>query len=96
MQHLARNDPSIKALLGRLHVLSREFTGVGSFTKFDCGEVADSRTRNIGLDQIVTVPSVAHGLGAVLFCKGDHPELLEIHAYGDERWDGQFEDFAIN
>ena len=96
LKRLANQEPSIKASVARRHVLSREFTGVGSFTKFKCDESAAGTTeRQVGLDALIRMPGVPTGMGAVLFCTGDQPECLEVYTYGDEHWDGVYEGFSI-
>lgn len=95
LQRLARVEPSIRKAVEHLHVLSRELTGVGSYTKFKCDESAGASERRVGLDALINVPGVANGMGAVLFCKGDQPECLEIYTYGDDHWDGVYEGFSI-
>jgi hypothetical protein len=79
-------------------VLSREFTGVGSFTRF--GSESSQRDpelgdQQLGLDGIIVVPSVPNGMGAVLVCTDGRPTMLETFTYGDELWDGTFANFSI-
>src|SRR5258708_6907126 len=72
--------PSLLPRRDSLHVLSREYTGVGSFTRFqhDDSEPAASEPQ-LGLNHAeIHVPTVPSGLGAVLFCRGDHPTCLEL------------------
>ena len=96
LERLASKEPSIHALVGQLHVLSREFTGVGSFTNFACERSsADAPDQQVGLDDLIKMPGVPSGMGAVLFCKGGRPECLEVFAYGDDRWEGVYDGFAI-
>jgi hypothetical protein len=38
LERLASKELSIRGAIAQLHVLSREFTGVGSFTNFACEE----------------------------------------------------------
>jgi len=78
-----------------LHVLSREFTCVGSFTKFKCSEPDTSPRRHMGLNALVTLPGVPNGLGAVLHMLGREPECLEVFTFGTEAWDGTIEGFSI-
>jgi hypothetical protein len=76
-------------------VLSREFTGVGSYTNFACDESpADAPEQQIVLDGLITMPGVAHGMSAVLFCKGGRPKCLEVVTY-DGHWDGVYDGFVI-
>jgi hypothetical protein len=93
---LADADPSIHSMLRGLHVLSRVFTGVGSFTHFrrEAGAEGGAR-RTVGLDAVIRIPSVASGLGALLFCRGAQPLLLELYTFGHERWDGTYDGFRI-
>jgi len=96
LERLATKEPSIRGSVGQLHVLSREFTGVGSFTKFACEESsADGSDRHVGLDELIKMPGVPNGMGAVLFCKGGRPQCLEVFTYGDDHWEGVYDGFAI-
>jgi|SRR4051812_1883548 hypothetical protein len=69
LERLASREPSIRGSVGQLYVLSREFTGVGSFTTFACEKLpADAPRQQISLDDaIITMPDVPNGMGAVLF-----------------------------
>lgn len=96
LERLASQDPSIGEYVQKLHVLSREFTGVGSFTNFKWDEsVAGTPKRQVVLDALICMPGVPNGLGAVLFCKGLQPECLEVYTYGDQHWDGVYDGFSI-
>jgi len=96
LERLVRQEPSSGEFAQRLHVLSREFTGVGSFTYFKCDEsAADLPERRVGLDALIKMPGVPNGMGAVLFCKGDEPSCLEVYTYGDNHWDGVYDGFTI-
>jgi hypothetical protein len=96
-ERLARKEPSLRGSVGQLHVLSRKFTGVGSFTTFACEESpADASREPITLDDaIITMPGVPNGMGAVLFCKGGMPHCLEVYTYGGDYWEGVYDGFAI-
>jgi len=96
LRFIATKQPSIVESIARLHVLSREFTGVGSFTKFHLEEVASEVPKqHIELDALIKVPSVPNGMGAVLFCKGGKPEVLEVYTFGEDHWDGVHDGFFI-
>ena len=96
LARISRAHPSIQPFLGNLHVLSREFTGVGSFTTFQCEKVAPEAPREgLGLDATISMPNVPDGMGAVLFCRSGKPECLEMFTYGDDHWDGVFSGFSI-
>jgi len=89
---------SLLQRIDSLHVLSREFTGVGSFTRFQRDDSASAASElQLGLNHAeIRVPSVPSGLGAVLFCHGDDPTCLELFTYGEEHWDGAYDGFSIN
>ena len=96
LERIALNYPSLREHLGRLHVLSREFTGVGSYTNFRIPEIDSQATRtHLGLDAVIVMPNVENGMGAVLFCRTGRPECLEIVTFGDASWDGVFDGFSI-
>ena len=96
LERLSSATPALRGSAQRLHVLSREFTGVGSFTKFQVDKSATGTLEQpLGLDALITVPGVPKGLGAVLFCWGDQPSMLEIYAFGNDHWDGLYDGFTI-
>ncbi len=96
LERLASKEPSLLGAVGQLHVLSREFTGVGSYTNFACEDSSDNAPdKLVGLDGLITMPGVPNGLGAVLFCKGNRPHFLEVFTYGDDHWEGVYDGFAI-
>jgi hypothetical protein len=97
LNRLAKQDPSFYGPFERLHVLSRQFTGVGSFTNFKCEQSATGTPqRDIFLEALIRMPGVPNGMGAVLFCKGNQAECLELFTYGnDDLWDGRFDGFSI-
>jgi hypothetical protein len=41
------------------------------------------------------MPGVPNGLGAVLFCEGGKPQLLEVYTHGSELWDGVHDGFEL-
>ena len=93
---IAQKNPVIRPFLERLHVLSREFTGVGSFTNFHCEETASGVPREyLDLNALIVMPNVPNGMGAVLFCRNGKPECLETFTYGDDHWDGVSDGFSI-
>lgn len=96
LERIAADQPSILVHLGHLHVLSREFTGVGSFTNFQCGSGTDVSEQRLSLNASIVMPGVPSGMGAILFCLGDWPKCLETFTYGNDHWDGVFEGFRIS
>jgi hypothetical protein len=95
-ERLARKEPSLRGAVGQLHVLSREFTGVGSYTNFVSeNRSAETPDKQIILDDVIMMPGVPNGMGAVLFCKGDRPNCLEVFTYGDDHRDCVYDGFTI-
>jgi hypothetical protein len=96
LERLAQKLPSLGPLISKLHVLSREFTGVGCYTKFQCDQGApDLSDQLVGLDAHISMPNVPLGLLAVLSFENGMPKQLEICTYDPDRWGGVFEGFAI-
>jgi hypothetical protein len=96
LERIGTKSPSLRTCLRQLHVLSREFTGVGSYTIFKCEDHgAQVSERRIGLDDLIVMPNVKNGMGAVLLCQGDQPKCLETYTFGDELWDGVFDGLNI-
>lgn len=96
LERIASKESLIRGSVERLHVLSREFTGVGSFTKFNCEESGvDGSEQHVGLGPLIKMPGVPNGMGAALFLKGGKPECLEVFTYGNDHWDGVYDGFSI-
>jgi len=96
LERLKRQENSIRNPGRQLHVLSRKFTGVGSYTTFNVAKSSvDTPKRHVVLEAVIAVPGVEHGLGAVLWLKGDDPECLEVFSYAAELWDGVHEEFSV-
>jgi hypothetical protein len=96
LEKIATENSSLRRHLGLLHVLSREFTGVGSYTKFrDQESGGESAEQQFGLDGLILMPNVPNGMGAILFCRGGWPKCLETYTFGNELWDGVFDGFSI-
>jgi len=98
MMRMAVDVPALNMLIGKLHVLSREFTGVGSFTNFAVDiSSADLPDGFIGLNSAsISIPGVPSGLVAELAIESGSPRFLELVTYGSEPWDGTFAGFSID
>ena len=97
LRSVAESNPSLLDLIPKLRVISREFTGAGSFTHFICPDrVADLANTRIGLNKLINMPGVPSGLGALLFCKEGKPDFLEIYTQSDELWDGIYTGYRLN
>jgi hypothetical protein len=96
LKRIAQDVPAIGPLIDKLRVLSREFTGVGSYTNFDCPEsVVALGKQAIGLNALIIMPNVPGGMGAVLFCEDGKPKCLETYTFGKEQWDGNCKGFSF-
>ena len=93
LRQISRDNPTVLQSISDLSVLSREFTGVGSYTKFRSAETSEPRT-HLSLDLLIEMPGVPIGMGAVLFLVDSKPQELEIYTYGDP-WDGKSDGFTI-
>ena len=78
---------------GYIRVVSRQLTGVGCYTDFDCPQ--SDEYSHVGLDAVINMPGVHSGMGAVLSLRGGRPLCLEIYTYGDELWDGVYDGFSF-
>lgn len=95
LEQIAMDEPSLLPLIPKLHVLSRKYTGVGSYTNFLFeGNVPVLANKKIGNPKIV-MPNVPNGLGAILFCENGKPIFLETYTYGSDHWDGNHQGFSI-
>jgi hypothetical protein len=94
---LSQEHPAIHPFVDNLHVLSREFTGVGGFTNFLCdGAPKDADDVPLGLSAMISMPNVPNGMGAVLWCRGGRPKCLELFTYGNDHWEGLSDGFSIS
>jgi hypothetical protein len=97
LARIYEEHPSVGPLETNLHVLSREFTGHGSFTNFSRDEgPAEAAETQLGLRGLIFMPGVPNGMGAVLFCVGGRPTCLETYVYGSDHWDGVFDGFSVD
>jgi hypothetical protein len=93
---IAAIQPDANLDAPNLHVLSREYTGVGSFTTFSSRNAREDPPRSIlNLPGVITVAGVQNGLGAHLVLRGGIPECLEIYTFGSDHWDGTYETFSL-
>jgi hypothetical protein len=97
LECISSREPSLIASAARLHVLSREYTGVGSYTRFLISEPSDDAIKQqvVDLGALINMPGVQHGMGATLFLRAGEPECLEVFTYGEEHWDGTYDGFYI-
>jgi hypothetical protein len=96
LERIAKDEPWLQMLAGGLHVLKREFTGVGSYTHFLCDLPESADDRYAGLNALIRVPSVPNGMQAVLWCRSKHPDFLEIVTFGNDHWDGTYDGFYLD
>jgi hypothetical protein len=91
---LSADNANFRLSPSELHVVSREFTGVGSFTNFLVKGQAKVPRQVFSMSGSVSIPGLKYGLGVVAFYEGDRL-TLETYSSGDEHWDGVFDGFAI-
>lgn len=96
LERIARDEPWLQMPAPGLHVLSREFTGVGSYTTFLCNLPESADDPHPGLKPLIRLPTVLSGMGAVLWCRASQPSCIELFTYGDELWDGTYEGFYLD
>jgi hypothetical protein len=76
--------------------LKREFTGVGCLTYFRCPDLeANEPEQHLSLAELIVMPGVENGMGAVLSCRGGRPKCLETYTFCSTLWDGIPDGFAI-
>ncbi|HYE21270.1 MAG TPA: hypothetical protein VEA69_22680 [Tepidisphaeraceae bacterium] len=86
--------PDLRLAAADLHVVSREFTGVGSFSNFLVRGRPKAERRALNIPAYVSIPGLVGDLGLVAFFEGDSL-TIEAFAAGGEWWDGVFEGFTI-
>ena len=96
LERIASEHAELRPHLGVLRVLSREFTGVGSYTNFRCEGSGTECSDPLGLNGLIMMPGVPNGMGAVLFCHAGRPKCLETFTYGADHWSGVHEGFSID
>jgi len=96
LDRIAKDESWLQMPAAGLHVLSREFTGVGGYTKFLCDLPESANDPHPGLKPEIRLPKVPSGMGAVLWCRANQPSCLEVYTYGDELWDGTYEGFYLD
>jgi hypothetical protein len=94
LERLASEHPDAQIVLADLHVLERTFIGVGSFTEFLVKNQPSVPRRVLQSSAWAKIPGLQFGLGIVAFREGDRL-TLETFTYGDDKWDGVFEGFAV-
>ncbi len=96
LDRIAQECPSLRSFMGHLHVLSREFTGVGSYTHFKCDKTgSELDAPYLVLEPLILMPDVPNGMSAVIHCESGMPTCLEVSTFGGEHWDGVFDGFRI-
>lgn len=95
LERIAADNPDAELSICDLHVLSREFTGVGCFVSFLIKGRPNTGARCVlDSDAAVTIPGLQCGLGVAAFLEGS-TLTLETYTFGDEKWDGVFDGFTL-
>jgi len=96
LRRIGEGAPSIRELIGGLRVQSRKYTGVGCFTEFECAGAPDApRESPLRMNGLIRMRVVANGMGALLWCRLGRPHCLELYTFGDDAWDGSFDEFEL-
>ncbi|NHZ32945.1 hypothetical protein [Massilia rubra] len=97
LQRISDDLPCIRPYILKLHVLSREFTGVGSYTNFAAlpETFFGSSKSPISLTSGISMPGVANGMGAMLFFEASRSLVLETFTFADDFWDGDYTGFSL-
>ncbi len=70
----------------KVHLIKREYTGVGFFCNFDVSSEAPILKGNFTIDDVnADIDSIKHGAGFVLFIANGRLDVLEGYTY-DEPW----------
>ena len=96
LDRIAKDEHWLRLPAEGLRVLSRKYTGVGCYTTFQCDLPKQSNDPIPGLKPLIRLPNVPNGLGAVLFCRSNQPDFLELFTYGDDLWDGNYDGFYFD
>ena len=78
LERIAWDEPRLSGPFSALRVLSREYTGAGSYTTFMREAPKQADDLRPGLTSLLCVPGVPNGMGAVLWCRGTQPKCLEL------------------
>lgn len=92
---IADRHPELLALIPTLQVRSRQYSGAGSFTSFEPHPPLRLPDGYIGLDALIHMPGLEHGMGASLAVDAGQIDL-EIYTYGTVSWSGDFSGFRID
>lgn len=89
-------DESIRAQCLAAEVVSREYSGVGSFSRLKTG-VADtpSSLRVADVDPAIESPELPLGGGCVLFLNDGYVDLLEIYVNGSDDYPDDIESYEL-
>jgi hypothetical protein len=94
LRQFADEHPALLPHIGGLQVLSREFTGIGSLTRFEpAPEQPGERRETLAMAADLIVPACPARVLALLHCAGGRPQALESSTV--DRWEGAYEGFAI-
>jgi hypothetical protein len=82
--------------LEHLSVASRENTGGGRYVTLHCSTDCSMHDGYLDLGgKYIKMVDILNGMMAVVLVSGGSPTMLEITVYGDDFWDGQERQWAI-
>jgi hypothetical protein len=95
LRRIAEREPELLAVIPKLQVQRREFSGAGSFTQFLPHAPVALQDGYVDLDALIHMPGVEHGMGASIAITSGQVEL-EIYTNGLSCWAGDFDGFVID
>jgi hypothetical protein len=97
LRQFAAEHPQLRIAFESLHVISRDFTGVGSFTTFLDGiSTIGPSVSPLSISREIIMPGVPSGMTCLLFCRPGESPVLEVATYGDEHWSGDAAGFDLS
>ena len=89
-------DDSIRAQCLSADVISREFTGVGCFTRLKTtSSVEPSLLNRSDVAPVIESPELLLGGGCVLFLKNGVLDLLEIYVFGSDDYPADIDQYEL-
>lgn len=105
---LTGDEPMLNALRQQLHssqILSRQYTGVGYYLKFDVPQKKENiiQSSNVkssfcfgDVDGVITIGEYQQMIGFLLWVENGYIDQLEVYTYGGEKWPDKFDEFRLS
>lgn len=99
IENFAKEYPIIKDHVCLLKVESREDTGGGMYVNFAYKYLDDDLVKledgTLSTNEIIVLDSLKNGLGFVLDISHGLINFIEMFTYGDDLWNGNFNEFRF-